>query len=150
MARAATLKKMFFDHKICFWHRSLLIAFEDHHLCQLASCNLANCLLFHHARFHRLHALHGAFHHWLLHRKGHCESKRKQWDQRQNARVCKRTWTSSVRIQWLRQNNLLNCSLQIWFAHHIQCNSNQSGKPTETQRCVCPFTHVTCVQISHS
>ena len=80
MARAATLRKMFFDHKICFWHRSLLIAFEDHHLCQLASCNLANCLLFHHARFHcsLLHAaLHGAFHHWLLHRKGHCESKTK-------------------------------------------------------------------------
>ena len=96
MARAATLKKMFFDHKICLSHRSLLIAFEDHHLCQLASCNLANCLLFHHARFHCLHALHGAFHHWLLHRKGHCESKTKQWDQRQNARVCKRTWTSSV------------------------------------------------------
>ena len=121
-------------------------AFEDRHLCQLASCNLAHCLLFHHARFHCslwhlcLHALHGAFHHWLLHRKGHCESntKHEAVGIRRKVRACKRTWTSSVRImlQWLRQqNNLLNCSLQIWFAHHLQCKSNQSGKPTETQRC---------------
>ena len=53
--KAATLKKLFFDpQKIC-----LLVAFEDHHLCQLAPCNLAHGLLFHHPRFHRsLHALH--------------------------------------------------------------------------------------------
>ena len=84
--KAATLKKLFFDpQKIC-----LLVAFEDHHLCQLAPCNLAHGLLFHHPHFHRsLHALH-ALHHGLLHWQRHVEMTKRLMRSRQSASKCKR------------------------------------------------------------